>query len=143
MLAIGTQNIPVEVTFEPGLLFVAMKVFDTTDGYPGTFISTIPMIEYDNSNYGASFMGTATRNYSVSKSVYTDGTYTTRDTNYSSGSETFQVVIFPNQDQILAFLRAALVPQNLQGKIETVTIESSVGTDNIKSTIVDVTTLEL
>lgn len=99
MIAIEGQ-IPVEVTLDPGLAFVAMKVFDVTLGYPGSQVgSAIPMVETDIGNYGASFSGTKDKSYFVSKAVYTDGTYVTRDTNYSSGSDAYQVIA-PIQIQI-------------------------------------------
>lgn len=92
MLATAGQPIPCEVTLDPGLSFVAMKVFDVSAGYPGTLVSTHPMVEYNDAAYGANFTGIAGKAYVVTKAVYTDGTYTVRDQNYASGSDSFQVM---------------------------------------------------
>lgn len=92
MIAYSGQPIPIEVTFQPGLLFVAMKVFDVTAGYPGSLISTIPMTEVYNGTYGASFAGAPGKKYTVAKTVYTDGTYTVPDLGFSQGSDAVQCV---------------------------------------------------
>lgn len=96
MLAFASQSIPCELTLETGLLFVALKVYDVTAGFPGTIVgSPILMTEYDDGAYGAEFTGIAGKNYVTSKAVYTDGTYATRDSAYPSGSDAFQVVEAP------------------------------------------------
>lgn len=99
MIASSGQPIPIEVTFETGLLFVAMKVFDVTLGFPGSQVgSAISMTEFDDGAYGASFVGDPNKNYVVSKAVYTDGTYTVRDSNFASGSQSVQCVAIGSVD---------------------------------------------
>lgn len=122
MIAVDGQQIPIEVSFDPGLLFVAMKVRDVTAGYPGTLVgSAVPMVEFDTGSYGASFTGTAGKNYVLSKAVYTDGTYATRDPNYSPGSDSVQVIpqsTAPTVDQITsAVLNALLVDYTVPGSV--------------------------
>lgn len=92
MIAVAGQ-ISIEVSYDPLLLFVAMKVFDVTAGLPGSIVgAAIPMVEFDTGNYAARFTGVAGKLYAISKAVYTDGTYATRDSNYAPGSDALQVI---------------------------------------------------
>ena len=92
------QPATLEVTYEPGLSFVAMKVYDVT-GTPA-LVATVPMVELVNGTYLASFTPASGKTYAVSKAVYTDGTYTTLDGEHSPGSETLQAVDLSPASQI-------------------------------------------
>lgn len=113
-LAVAGQPIPFEVTLDAGLSFVALKVYDVTASYPGTLVATTAMVEYDDAAYGASFSGVANKSYVVSKAKYTDGTYTTRDTNYASGSDSIQVIASPTAPTVSQIVDGVLdEPTNL------------------------------
>lgn len=76
-------SLPFEVTYDPGLSFVAMKVFDGV-----TLVATIPMTNTYGSTYVGSFTPLENKSYLIHKAVYTDGTYTAFNNNYAHGSET-------------------------------------------------------
>lgn len=78
--------LPFEVTFEPGL-FVAMKVFKVIAGVP-TLEDTIPMDDVIGGTYVGFYTLEEGESYLFHKAVYTDGTYTTLNTNFVAGSET-------------------------------------------------------
>lgn len=79
-------SLPFEVSFDRNDLFVAMKVYDDSD----TLISSLAMVSVDSSRmYRANFLPDQGVKYTVRKSVYTDGTYSTEDEEYPQGSESF------------------------------------------------------
>lgn len=81
--------LPFEVTYDSPSLFVAMNVFDVTTGTP-VLVVQVPMLNFSGNSYFAQFTPTAAKSYAVNKSVYTDGTYVTVDTDYSQGSDSFR-----------------------------------------------------
>lgn len=81
--------LPYEVNFgDPGLAFVAMTVFDETGNSPVQVQGPAAMLNTAGGMYRGKFNATAGKSYSILKTVYTDGTYTTRDNNYAESSET-------------------------------------------------------
>lgn len=67
---------------------VAGNVYDVTSG--STFISRIAMVEADFGVYFGTFETTVDHAYIVEKSVYTDNTYTTVDTDRAPSLDSFQ-----------------------------------------------------
>lgn len=82
-----------EVTFDPGLSFVAARIYDDSGGSP-VLVATTPMTEVDSGTYRCKFTGMPNKNYIVKKGVFTDGTYAVYNTNYSWGSESFVCIAF-------------------------------------------------
>lgn len=76
-----------EVTFDLPGLFVAMSVYDITSS-PTLVAGPSAMTNVVDNTYVKSFTAVANKSYLMLKGVYTDGTFTTLDTNYSQGSET-------------------------------------------------------
>jgi hypothetical protein len=75
-------------------LVIAMKVYDVTAGYPGTFVGTVLMTHIVNGTYGGTFTPMPGKSYVVNKMVYTDITLATTNTDYQPGSESFQANTF-------------------------------------------------
>jgi hypothetical protein len=81
-------SLPFEVSYETGLSYVAMTVYNTTTGSP-VLVGTYPMTETLYGTYLAFFTPTVNNSYLLHTQVYTSNTYTTPDGVHSSGSETF------------------------------------------------------
>lgn len=84
------SNFPVtiDVTYDSPGLFVGLSVFDMSTGAPVQVGGVIPMPNVPDSNsYAKNFTPAANKPYLFLKQVYTDGTYTVVDANYSPGSE--------------------------------------------------------
>lgn len=75
-----------EVTFDRSDLSVGMLVYDVT-GSPVLVSGPTLMPHLVNNTYVGSFVALGGKSYVVVKSVYTDGTLTVIDSNYSAGSE--------------------------------------------------------
>lgn len=121
-------NIPIGVTLDPGLLFVAIKVRDITAGSPGSLVgSAIPMVEGEPGSYTAAFTGVATKLYSVKKAVYTDGTYATIDNAYPSGDDVVQVIAQSTavQPVIMGAVFDMSAVQNNEVNLEVITNETT------------------
>lgn len=69
-------------------LFLAANIYDVTAGT--SFLSQVAMVEVAFGVYFAHFTPTVDHSYVIEKSVYTDGTYTTVDTDRSPGLDSFQ-----------------------------------------------------
>lgn len=78
-----------EVTYDSPSLFVAMKVFDDSGASP-SLLTTLPMTVFVGNSYRAKYTPAGGKTYLVHKAVYTDGTYTTLDSDYSAGTESFR-----------------------------------------------------
>lgn len=77
------------VTFDAAGMFVAARVFDSA----GTPLSAwTAMANYDGYSYQIPLTFAAAGAYSVRKVAFTDGTFTTRDSNYSEAEDAIQVV---------------------------------------------------
>lgn len=77
-----------DVTFESADLDVGMVVYDTTGVSPIQVMAPTAMHWVYGNTYVGKFIPSAQKNYLVVKSVYTDGTLTDLDPDYSAGSET-------------------------------------------------------
>lgn len=75
--------------FQESNLFVAALIYDVTSGTP-VFNSKVAMTHAAFGVYTGSFFGAPNASYLVISAVYTDGTYTTPDTNYAPESDEFQ-----------------------------------------------------
>lgn len=75
-----------EVTYDLSSLFVGLAVYDDS-GVSPVLVSLIPMLNWYGNSYRAKFTPSAGKSYLFNKAVYTDGTYTVINTNYSQGSE--------------------------------------------------------
>lgn len=82
-------------------LFVAAKIYDNSSGTP-IFVVLVPMTHVADGTYAGKFNPSAGKDYVVTNSVYTDGTYTTRDTDYGTGSESFYAEAQQQQQQTIA-----------------------------------------
>jgi hypothetical protein len=87
-LAPADVPLPFEVTFDANNLFVAMSVYETTNSMPTLVQGPQAMNVVIGNTYIDKFTGSAGRSYLIFKAVYTDGTFTVLDDNYSQGSET-------------------------------------------------------
>lgn len=76
-----------EITFDSPDLFVGMTVFDDSGLTPSQVGSVIAMDQVKGNSYRAKFTPSAAKSYVIHKGVYTDGTFTTLDSNYSESSE--------------------------------------------------------
>jgi hypothetical protein len=96
-------------------LFVAAKVYDVTSS--PSLVATVPMSHVANGSYVGKFTGTDMHNYVIVKSVYTDGTYTTTDSDRSPGSESFQCILFATASALdIMVARLEAIAQILNGK---------------------------
>lgn len=86
-----------EVTLDPSLAgLVAMTVYDDSGASPALVAGPTAMALFQGGTFRAKFTASAGKPYLVVKSVYTDGTFTTLDTNWEAGSESFVAVLPPN-----------------------------------------------
>ena len=126
------SSIPIEVTFDQSGLFVAATFYLWNGSAWIIQGSKVPMVNVASSNgYGCVFMPGSAGQYYVSKIAYTDGTYTTPNSDEPEGSDTFQVMMAPPAGttiQLVGSLSGNIstpklcgtisVPIQLQGKIE-------------------------
>jgi hypothetical protein len=89
----ANSTLTFEVTFgQPGLP-VAMTIYDTLTGTPVLVDGPLAMTNVPGTGtYIGNFTAEPETTYLVIKSVYTDGTFETLDTDYTAGSETFTTV---------------------------------------------------
>lgn len=73
--------------------FIQAKIYDTTTG-TAVFSSNFNMVHVSNGVYFGYFNGTLDHSYAVAKVPYTDGTYTTPDSNRAPGADDFQGQVF-------------------------------------------------
>jgi len=94
--------LPFEVTYYESDLFVGMVVLDVSTGTPVQVGDVIPMEIAADNTYFARFTPSNGKAYVVVKSVYTDDTYETIDTEYAAGSESFYAMyLTPVQDALV------------------------------------------
>lgn len=84
-------SVTIEVNYDPGL-FVGMTVYDDSGGSPVQIGSIISMLNVVDTLYRAKYTPTQEKSFIFRKAVYTDGTFTTLDNNYSRASESLQVL---------------------------------------------------
>lgn len=84
------MTIPFEVTFDSPSLDVGAEIFDITDGITATPVGSVTaMVNASGTNtYFGQFSADADKRYLIVKSVFTDNTLATKDTNYNAGSDT-------------------------------------------------------
>jgi hypothetical protein len=88
LLVPSSVPVPLEVTFDAPGLFVGLTVFNMTTGSPVQVGSVLPMANVSGENtYVRNFTPSINTPYLFLKQVFTDGTYTALNTNYSSASE--------------------------------------------------------
>lgn len=90
MINVG-QKYSFGVTFDRDDLFVAAKVYDNSGSSPA-LLATVEMLNYYGNSYQGSYTPVVPMPLLIQKSVYTDGTFTTLDTDYSQGDETEEAV---------------------------------------------------
>lgn len=98
-----------EVTYDSPSLFVGMAVFDDSGASP-SLVSLIPMDNFYGNTYRAKFTPSAGKSYLFNKSVYTDGSYDTIDSDYSQGSESIR-----SEDIASIVLDALLTDHTISG----------------------------
>lgn len=87
-LAPGGVPLSFEVTFDSGVLNVAMSVYDTTAGSAVLVSGPAAMTNLAGTNsYYGKFTAADGHSYVIFKAVYTDGTFATLDSNYAAGTE--------------------------------------------------------
>jgi len=79
-----------EVTYDAADLDVGLKVYDVS-GVSPVLVDTSAMDHVDGGTYLGFFTPAANKTYLIRKSVYTDGSFATMDSDYSPGSETIVV----------------------------------------------------
>ncbi len=109
-------EVSIEVTYEPGLAFVAAKIFDDS-GVAPVLVVALPMVNVVNSTYRAKFTPTAGKTYVVNKAVYTSGAFTVVNDDYGQGSDAFQCVAPPESSELsMAFLNSLI--DHVQGVVD-------------------------
>jgi hypothetical protein len=83
----GTQ-LAFEVTYQDSGLPVGMSVYDVTGSSPVLVQGPNAMSNTVNGTYVGKFTPVLNKSYLIFKAVYTDGSFTTLDTDYVAGSET-------------------------------------------------------
>lgn len=78
--------------FQADDLFVAALVYDVTTGTP-VFEERVDMVHTAYGSYVGTFEGVAGHTYLTIAAVYTDGTFTTADTNYAPASNEVQCLL--------------------------------------------------
>lgn len=99
-LAPANIELTFEVTFDANNLNVGMSVYDTTSSMPTLVQGPLAMANVIGNTYIGKFTGNPGQTYLIFKAVYTDGTFTTLDTDYSQGSESIVCEIVGQTGQI-------------------------------------------
>lgn len=82
------MDIVFEVTFDADDLDVAAEIYDVSTGTPVLETTTaMTVVASGRFTYFGSFTADPDKKYVVVKSVFTDNTFATLDTNYMSGSD--------------------------------------------------------
>lgn len=79
-----------EVTYGEPDLFVAMKIFETTNGIFQQIGAAQAMQNVIGGTYAGNLTTQSGKSYLIHKAVYTDGTFAVLDENYPQGSDTVQ-----------------------------------------------------
>lgn len=82
-----------EVTWGDTGLFAQASIYDDSTGTP-VHVADVALSELVPGTYVGGFVPLASKSYAVVKRVFTDGTYTTVNTDYPASSEAFQSVDF-------------------------------------------------
>lgn len=96
------QALSVEVNYAP-TLFVGMTIFDDSGVSPVQLGAILPMLNVISALYRAKYTLPYVGTFIFRKAVYTDGTFTALDPNYSESSESVQGVNlyqFLNSDSV-------------------------------------------
>ena len=95
-MELAPQGVPLtfEVTFDSPSLFVGMSVYDNNGSSPVLVSGRWGGHNVVGNTYQGKFTAPFARPYIIFKAVYTDGTYTTLDDNYSQGSESIIAQVF-------------------------------------------------
>lgn len=107
-------------------LDVAAQVWDNSSGIPGSLVSTVPMTHTSLGAYIGQFTPGDDKKYSVISTVYTDGTYATRDPDRPTATTNVRSVNLSSADiitEVLALLRAALTNSNINVESEVISNE--------------------
>lgn len=79
-----------EISYDANNLNVAMSVYDDSGGSPSLVQGPTAMDVVVGNMYRAKFTPDPAKTYLIFKAVYTDGTLTTLDSSYNSGSESIR-----------------------------------------------------
>lgn len=90
MVKIG-QKFSFSVTYDSPLLFVQAELYDDS-GLSPILLATVEMENYAGNSYRGNFTPTDEMSILANIAVFTDGTFSVRDDNYSETDESFQVV---------------------------------------------------
>lgn len=86
-LAPAGVTLTFEVTYDSPSLNVGMSVYDTTTGSAVLVSGPTAMTNFVGNSYFGTFSPASEHTYLIFKTVYTDDTFTTIDTDYSAGTE--------------------------------------------------------
>ena len=114
----------VEVTYSDPSLFVGLQLYDDSGVSPIAVGSIIPMLNWIGSSYRAQVSGTQGKWYIYRIAVYTDGTYTTVDSDQPNGSGSMYFQSPPGAPDISGTELVALVDRNTDMRIE---VDASTG----------------
>jgi hypothetical protein len=128
-----------EVTFDSPSLPVAMSVYDDSGLTPVLIQGPSAMDVVAGNTYRAKFTPSQGKSYIIIKSVYTDGTFTTLDTDYASGSESVICldISIPPPTNLTGFIESLGVPivggtvdyiSEIIGEVESVSVPVIIGT---------------
>lgn len=70
-------------------LFVAAQIYEVTTGTP-VFLEQVEMTNFEDGVYFGTYTGDGLKAYLIIIAVYTDGTYTSLDSNYTPSAECYQ-----------------------------------------------------
>lgn len=107
MPSLVPSGIPIsfEVTFDSPTLPVAMSVYDDSGASPALVSGPTAMSLVVGNTFRGKFTGAAGKPYVIFKAVYTDGTFTSLDSDYSAGTETIIA-----EDIVTLLSNATLIP---------------------------------